>query len=100
MPDIFLYAGETNPNDVKLRDPTISFGFPTQFFGLKAFFQAASRDLCLVAEADAPTGMGAVLKLMKGGTKYVIYLVETTDPNASPVYVRTTTGTKAIRKKT
>ena len=23
MPDIFLYAGEANPNDIKLRDPLI-----------------------------------------------------------------------------
>ena len=26
MPDIYLYAGEPNPNDVRLRDPTILVG--------------------------------------------------------------------------
>ena len=26
MPDIFLYAGEPNPNDIRLRDPTTSGG--------------------------------------------------------------------------
>jgi len=75
-------------------------GFPTQFFGLKMFYQAAIRDLCLVAEADAPPSMGGVLKVRKGATSYVAYLVEVTDPEASPFYIRTTTGTKAIRKKT
>lgn len=74
--------------------------FPTQFFGLKAYYQGAVKDLCLVAEADAPSGMGGVLKVHKGGTNYAVYLVETTDPDASPVYVRTSTGVKAIREKT
>ena len=44
--------------------------------------------------------MGGVPKLRKGVTDYAVYLVETTDPNASPFRIRTTTGTKAIRKKT
>jgi hypothetical protein len=75
-------------------------GFPTQFSGLQAFFQGAVKELCLVAEADAPASMGGVLKVRKGATTYAAYLVETTDPNASPVRVRTTTGTKAVRLKT
>jgi hypothetical protein len=54
----------------------------------------------MVAEADAPSGMGGVIKVRKGGVNYALYLVETTDPNASPVRARTTTGTKAIREKT
>lgn len=74
--------------------------FPTQHFGLKAFFQGAARDLCLVAEADAPPGTGGVVKLRKGAANYAAYLVETSDPNASPVRVRTSTGTKAVRLKT
>lgn len=56
--------------------------------------------LCLVAEADAPSGMGGVIKINKNGTLYSVYLVETTDPNASPVRVQTSTGTKSIRLKT
>lgn len=75
-------------------------GFPAQFFGLKAFYQAGVHDLSLVAEADAPAGMGAVLKVARNGTTYAIYLVETGDPNASPIRIRTSTGTKAIREKT
>jgi hypothetical protein len=74
--------------------------FPTQFFGLKAYYQSAVQDLCLVAEADAPSGMGGVVKVVKGGTNYVVYLVETGDANASPIRIRTSTGTKSIRKKT
>lgn len=74
--------------------------FPTQYLGLKAYFRGAVQDLCLVAVADAPTGMGAVWKVLKGGTNYAVYLVETTDPNATPLYIRTTTGTKAVRIKT
>ena len=75
-------------------------GFPAQFAGLRAFYGGAVRELCLVAEADAPTGMGGVLKVLKGGTPYAAYLVETGDANASPIRVRTGAGTKAIRLKT
>lgn len=74
--------------------------FPTQYFGLKCYFNASARDLCLVAEADAPTGVGGVIKIDKNGTLYAVYLVETTDPDASPLRVRTTTGTYAVRLKT
>ena len=44
--------------------------------------------------------MGGQLRFRKGGTTRAIYLVETTDPNASAVRLRTTTGTKAVRLKT
>lgn len=100
---IFLYAGQASPNDIRLTDPryVVPVGdFPTQYFGLKVYFQGAVRDLCLVATADAPAGMGAVPRIYKGGTPYAIYLVETGDTNASPVRLRTSAGTKAIRKKT
>jgi hypothetical protein len=40
------------------------------------------------------------LRLSKGGVTYSVYLVETSDPNASRVRLQTTTGTKAIRIKT
>lgn len=74
--------------------------FPTQFAGLRTYYNSAVRELCLVAEADAPSGMGGVLKVDKNGTKYAVYLVETSDGDASNVRVRTSTGTKAIRLKT
>ena len=75
-------------------------GFPIQYAGLRAYYGVAVRELCLVAEADAPAGMGGVIKINKGGTNYVIYLVETGDANATPIRVKTTTGVKAIRIKT
>ncbi|MDP2855764.1 MAG: hypothetical protein Q8N90_01425, partial [bacterium] len=42
--------------------------------------------------------MGGIPKVRKGAATYDIYLVETTDPAASPVRIKTTTGIKAIRK--
>lgn len=74
--------------------------FPTQYFGLKAFYRGAVKDLCLVAVADAPAGMGGVPRVQKGGVTYAVYLVETSDPNASPVRMQTSAGVKAIREKT
>src|SRR3972149_3436084 len=53
--------------------------FPVQFAGLRVYYGAAVRELCLVAEADAPAGMGGGIKINKNGTKYVVYLVETSD---------------------
>jgi hypothetical protein len=44
--------------------------------------------------------MGAVWKVYKNGTAYAVYLVETTDPNASGVRLRTSTGIKSARLKT
>ena len=104
MTDVFLYAGEASPNDVRLADPTVkrpSGGFPTQYFGLRAFFQSAIKNLCLVALVYAPSGMGGQLRFSKDGiTTYAVYLVETNDANASPARIQTTTGTKSIRLKT
>lgn len=74
--------------------------FPTQFSGLRTFYGGTVKELCLVAEGDAPSGMGGVLKVDKNGTIYAVYLVETSDTDASTVRVRTSTGTKAIRLKT
>ena len=74
--------------------------FPTQYFGLRAYYHGAVKDLCLVAVADAPAGMGGVVKVRKGSTDYAVYLVETSDANASPIRIRTSSGTKAVREKT
>lgn len=107
--DVRLYpaAQVWGPYDVRLRPrvrdaiPSAAVStFPAQFFGLRAYYQGAVRDLCLVALADAPAGMGAVPRIRKGGTDYAVYLVETSDPNASPIRIRTSAGTKAIRAKT
>jgi len=75
-------------------------GFPTQYSGFKVRKTGSTIELCLVAEGDAPTGMGGVIKIRKGASNYALYLVETADGNASPVRVRTTTGTKSVRLKT
>jgi hypothetical protein len=73
--------------------------FPTQFSGLR-YFSGTVKELCLVAVADAPTGMGGAVEVSKNGVTYAVYLVETSDPNASGVRITTTTGTKAARLKT
>ena len=112
---VTLYALSGTPTNILLRqlpsttvstDITVTlypFGgvvFPTQYAGLRAYYNGAVRELCLVAAADANTGMGAAPMLRKGGVTYAVYLVETTDPDATPVRIRTSTGTKAIRIKT
>ena len=74
--------------------------FPPQFAGLRTYYGGSMRELCLVAIADAPSGMGGVVKIDKNGTLYAIYLVETSDANASFVRVQTTTGTKSLRLRT
>lgn len=75
-------------------------GFPVQYSGLRIYYSGSVYELCLVAEADAPISMGGAFKIEKGGTTYAIYIVDVTDPNASKVRVRTSTGVKSIRLKT
>lgn len=74
--------------------------FPTQYSGLRAYDDGTVVELCLVATADAASGMGAVPPIQKNGVTYAVYLVETSDPNASRVRVQTSAGTKALRIKT
>lgn len=106
--DVYLYSGQTG-NDVYLRPQRQPYdvaagapppSFPTQFDGFRIRKGGTTYDLCMVATADAPTGMGGQPRVRKGSTTYALYLVETTDPNASPLRLRTTTGTKAVRLKT
>jgi hypothetical protein len=73
--------------------------FPTQYAGLR-YFNGSVKQLALVALADAPSGMGAVWRIRKNGTDYAVYLVETSDPNASEIRLRTSAGTKAARLMT
>lgn len=77
-----------------------SAGFPTQYAGFDVIYQGELNHICLVAEADAPGGMGGVLKVRINGVNYAMYLVEEGDAHASDLRVRTSTGTKAIRLKT
>ena len=102
--DVWLYAtGLDGANDVRLYPYEYSAGgapFPTQYAGLRIWHSGAMVELCLVATADAPAGMGGQPRIRKGGTTYAIYLVETGDPNASPLRLRTSAGTKAVRRKT
>lgn len=70
--------------------------FPTQYAGLR-YFSGTVKELCLVAPADAPI---SVWRVNKNGTVYAVYLVETTDPNASGVRINTAGGIKAARLKT
>ena len=95
--DGFLYQGEPNPNDGRLRDPTVApVSFPTQYDGL----DWEGLPLCVVAVADAPPGMGNVFTTTVNGVERALYIVETNDTNASVLTAQTTLGTKAIRKKT
>lgn len=101
--DVWLFAGHSTPSDIILREFRAypSGAFPTQYLGLRVRKSGSTLDLCLVATADAPSGMGGQLRIRNaGGTIRAVYLVETTDPNASPLRLRTTTGTKAVRLKT
>jgi hypothetical protein len=91
----------TTGNDVYLHRQRYDFplavsGFPTQFAGLR-YFHGTVKELCLVATADAPI---PVWRVSKGGTTYAVYLVDTSDPNASTVRVKTAAGTKSARLKT
>lgn len=98
---IFLSAFDATPSHIVLRDMRTApagVSFPTQYSGFRLFDNGVASDLCLVALADAPSG--PQLRLRKGSTTYAVYLVETTDGQASPVRVRLSTGTKAIRWKT
>lgn len=100
---IYLRALHATPKNIRLFSPLVPSGagpsFPTQYAGLR-YFSGTMRELALVALADAPAGMGGQWRVRKNATDYAVYLVETTDPNASTLRVRTATGTKAARLKT
>ena len=99
--DVYLY-GTVSGNDVfhyrqryDFPQPTGTV-FPTQYAGLR-YFHGTVKELCLVAPADAPV---SVWRINKNGTVYAVYLVDTSDPNASPVRINTAAGIKAARLKT
>ena len=71
--------------------------FPTQYAGLRVY-NGSVIELCLVATSDAPAG--DCPRIYKGGTTYAVYLVGTSDTNASPIRIATNDGIKAVRLKT
>lgn len=102
--DGFLLGNNGPQNDGYLRPARYAFdvlteiaAFPAQFAGLR-YFLGTVKELCLVALGDAPAG--DQWRIRKGGTDYAVYLVDTTDPNASQVRVHTNDGVKAARLKT
>ncbi len=68
-----------------------------QFAGLR-YFLGTVKELALIAVGDAPAG--DQWRIDKNGTTYAVWLVDTTDPNASQIRVQTSEGTKAARLKT
>lgn len=74
--------------------------FPTEYPGLRIETSSQALELSVVAEVDAPADMGGVVKIQRTAGKYVVYLVETNDPFASPMRIKTNTGTKSVRKST
>lgn len=102
--DGFLQGNLGPQNDGYLRSRRWAFDsgsvaapFPTQYAGLR-YFLGTVKELALVALADAPAG--DQWRIRKNGTDYAVYLVDTTDPNASQIRVQTSEGLKAARLKT
>lgn len=99
--DGYLWAGPATGNDGYLRRDSnrvdargVVISFPTQYAGLR-FFHGTVQSLCLVLPADAPTGDTPMVR--KNGTTYALYLVATTDPDASTVRIKTNDGIKSVR---
>jgi hypothetical protein len=97
---IYLRTLHATPKNIYMASPLATVGgvsFPTQYSGLR-YFLGTVRELCLVALGDAPAG--DQWRIRKNATDYAVYLVDTTDPNASQVRVQTSAGLKAARLKT
>lgn len=97
------FAGHPTSTDIAARPATYyreassTPAFPTQYAGLR-YFHGTVKDLCLVAVADAPAG--PQWRIDKNGATYAVYLVDTSDGNASQVRIKTAAGVKAARLKT
>lgn len=97
---IYLRTLHATPKNIYMASPLAAVGgvsFPTQFAGLR-YFLGTVKELCLVALGDAPAG--DQWRIRKNATDYAVYLVDTTDPNASHVRIQTSEGLKAARLKT
>ena len=88
---------DESPVDFQIEGIQLIGEFPEQFPIVKVQTPAGTIILSSVADEDAPSGMGGVLKIRKGGVDYALYLVETTDVHASTVRIKTSTGIKAFR---
>ena len=73
---------------------------PSVHRGLFVQLQGEAQELCLVEAGQGSGEMGGIPKLRKGSQTYDLHLVEASDPDASPVRLGTSTGTKAIRRGT
>jgi len=62
------------------------------------YFDGAVQELALVTPSDLPAGDRFIVN--KNGTLYAAWLVDVSDPNASPVRIMTSEGLKAFRKYT
>ena len=76
--------------------------FPVQYPGLVVDYGGTTYDLCLVGETFYAIGMGGAPMFYHPVLLdwYAVYLVEESDPLASPVSIETPAGTKAIRLRT
>jgi hypothetical protein len=99
--DGWLRAGSGNDGYLRGVGPIQASGvvisFPVQYQGLR-YFKGTVKELCLVATNDAPAG--DQWRVRKNGTTYAVYLVATSDPNASEIRVQTGDGVKAARLRT
>ena len=93
----FALSAYTVPTYPNVGWELLPSGFPVQYSGLR-YFAGTVKELCLVAVADAPAG--PQWRIDKNGTIYAVYLVDTSDGNASQVRIHTASGVKAARLKT
>lgn len=63
---------------------------------LKVKDDAGVYHLSVTDLGSGAAGKGGIPRIQKGGVTYDIFLVEVSDPTASPARIRTSLGTKAI----
>ncbi len=91
MVDIYLRAGHATPEDIKL------WGASELAAKFKIKGTAGIYYLHIVGLGDGQAGMGGIPRKRIDGVTYDILLVELADPLASPMRIRTTTATKAVK---
>jgi hypothetical protein len=95
--DGFLLGGDGYYLRPERRGFDVAAAVIAQFAGLRYFFGSVL-ELALIDPADAPAG--DQWRIDKNGTTYAVWLVDTSDTNASRVRVYTNDGIKAARLKT
>ena len=100
MVDVYLRGvpADANPNDVRLYPftppaPPVS----TEYAGLRVAYSGSTHQLAMVPVADAPTGLGGIIKITKGTEVYALWIVDTSDGDASHVRVQMPIGVKSVR---